>query len=58
MSILTAKILLTMSVFGMACHMFPEWSNDIAFALLLALWWIVKLHMNAIKGARWPSPRR
>ena len=57
MSIITGKILLTMSVFGMACHMFPQWSNGIAFALLMSLWWIVKLHLNA-RRARWPSPRR
>ena len=46
MSILTGKILLTLSVFGVACQMFPEWSNGLAFASLLALWWIVKLHLK------------
>ena len=46
MSILTGKMLLTLSAAGVACRMFPEWSNGIAFASLLALWWIVKLHLK------------
>jgi hypothetical protein len=46
MSILTGKILLTMSVFGMAWRLCPQWSDAIAFAALLALWWIVKLHLK------------
>jgi hypothetical protein len=46
MSILTGKILLTMSAFGMAWRVFPEWSNGIAIALLVVLWWIVKLHLK------------
>jgi hypothetical protein len=46
MSILTGKLLLTMSAFGMAYRVFPQWSNAITLALLVALWWIVKLHLK------------
>jgi hypothetical protein len=52
MSIITGKILLTMSVFGVAWHEFPQWHEGIAVASLLALWWIVKLHLKRPQARR------